>query len=275
MAYARRRPDSRTWTVREGDQFFQRKGPVHETLRAIVKRLDAMGIPYAVVGGLALFQHGYRRFTEDVDLLVDRDGLERVHEELEGRGYLPKFEGARNLLDTKTRVAIEFLVSGEYPGDGKTKPVSFPDPGSSAKEIDGIRYLNLPSLIELKLASAMTNPERLRDKADVQELIKTLALPRDFSSNLNPFVRACFDELWEIENTPKRFLRRWSLAGLGTEPTSIEELARLVKQGADTLLRMAQDGVRLESAISDHAVLVTTDPDLAEKYDMHEESEFL
>lgn len=66
-----------------------------------------------------------------------------------------------------------------------------------ATEIHGVRYVGLPTLIELKLASGMTNPGRLRDLADVQELIRTLALPREFRNSLHEFVRPKFDELWD------------------------------------------------------------------------------
>jgi hypothetical protein len=34
--------------------------------------------------------------------------------------------------------------------------------------------------------------------ADVQELIRVLRLPRDFATQLNPFVRAKFEELWDV-----------------------------------------------------------------------------
>jgi hypothetical protein len=40
-----------------------------------------------------MFFHGYRRFTEDVDILVTAEGLEEIHRELEGKGYLPLFAG--------------------------------------------------------------------------------------------------------------------------------------------------------------------------------------
>ena len=50
-------------------------------------------------------------------------------------------------------------------------------------EIDGVKYLNLPTLIELKLASGMTNPGRLKDLSDVLELIKLLDLPVNFSDS--------------------------------------------------------------------------------------------
>jgi hypothetical protein len=88
------------------------------------------------------------------------------------------------------------LTTGAFPGDGKPKPVAFPDPNDVATEINGIRYLKLPNLIELKLASGMTNAGRVKDLGDVQELIKALKLPVEFAENLDPFVRFKFTELW-------------------------------------------------------------------------------
>src|SRR5262249_32770505 len=140
----------------------------------IVRRLDELNVPYAVVGAMAMFFHGYQRFTTDVDILVTREGLEEIHRRLEGLGYLPPFEGSKHLRDTESGVRIEFLTTGDYPGDGKPKPVAFPDPTQAGIEIEGIRFLKLPTLIELKLASGMTNVGRLKDLADVQELIRAL-----------------------------------------------------------------------------------------------------
>ena len=73
-------------------------------------------------------KHGFRRFTEDVDILVTRDGLKAIHAHLEGLGYVPPFTGSKNLRDTEHGVRIEFLIAGEFPGDGKPKPVAFPGP---------------------------------------------------------------------------------------------------------------------------------------------------
>lgn len=183
--------------LREGSLHFEEKSAVHLTLRRIADRLAELGIPYAIAGGMALFFHGFRRFTEDVDVLVTRDGLERLRQGLTGLGYLPLFEGSRNLRDTESGVRIEFLVTGEYPGDGKPKPVSFPDPGEASVEEEGVRWLSLPRLVELKIASGMTNPGRLRDLADVQELIRTLRLPADFGQQLGHFVQGKYQELWD------------------------------------------------------------------------------
>jgi hypothetical protein len=82
--------------------------------------------------------------------------LKTIHGELEGLGYVPPFTGSKKLRDTEHGVRIKFLIAGEFPGDGKPKPVAFPDPAEAGVEIGGIRYLSLPALVELKLASDMT-----------------------------------------------------------------------------------------------------------------------
>ena len=190
--------------IAEAGRFFMKTDPVHETLRNITSRLDALSIPYAVVGGMALVAHGYDRTTVDVDLLLTPQGLDAARENLEGLGYVSAFAGSKNLRDTSTGVRIEFLITGQFPGDGKPKPVAFPDPASSSIELDGIRYLRLPTLVELKLASGMSAAHRLKDLADVQELIKALQLPREFGDGLNPYVREKFTELWEaVHNSPQ------------------------------------------------------------------------
>jgi hypothetical protein len=196
--YEQRLDNEPLWALQEGSMHFERESAVQKALLRITRRLDELGIPYAVAGGMALFFHGYRRFTEDVDLLVTPEGLQRIHESLEGRGYVPPFEGSRNLRDTEAGVRIKFLVSGQFPGDGKPKPVAFPLPDDVGVEIGGIRFLQLPRLIELKLASGMTNPRRLRDLVDVQELIDTLQLPEDLDQQLDPFVREKYRELWRV-----------------------------------------------------------------------------
>jgi hypothetical protein len=187
----------------EGSRHFERKSAVHQTLAKIAQRLDALGVPYAVAGSMALFAHGFRRFTEDLNILVTREGLEEIHRKLEGLGYVPPFTGSKNLRDAESGVRIEFLVAGDYPGDGKPKPIAFPDPSHASVEMEGIHYLRLSSLIELKLASGMTNPLRLQDIVDVQRLIELLHLPGELSAQLHSFVRDKYMELWSlVHNNP-------------------------------------------------------------------------
>jgi hypothetical protein len=195
----------RRWGLNQGGSHFQKDSDVFKTLYRVTKRLRDLEIPHAVVGGMALFVHGYERFTSDVDLLVTPEGLKEIHERLEGLGYVPPFAGSKQLRDTETGVRIEFLISGGFPGDGKPKPVAFPDPATVSVDFDGITYLSLPCLIELKLASGMTGGgHRLKDFADVNELITILKLPADFAEQLNPYVRDRYAELWASVQNPAR-----------------------------------------------------------------------
>ena len=178
--------------------FFMAEDPVHHSLRAIAGRLNEVGIAYAVADGMALVAHGYQRTTADINVLVTPQGLAAAHAQLDGRGYVPPFVGSRNLRDAETKVRIEFLVAGQFPGDGKPKPVAFPDPIGASVEIDGVRYVDLPTLIDLKLASGMTGGVgRLKDLADVVELVRLRELPRDFLTRLAPYTRPKYAELWD------------------------------------------------------------------------------
>jgi hypothetical protein len=180
----------------EARRYFMGKGTLNKTLARLTKDLEEHAIPYAVIGAVALLAHGYKRLTEDIDLLMTREGLEKFHQELIGLGYAPAFPGAKKKLrSTIDGVSIEVMTTGEYPGDGKPKPVSMPDPEAASTDIKGIRYVTLEKLIELKLASGISAPHRLKDLADVQELIKIKNLDADFADNLDPYVRAKYLEL--------------------------------------------------------------------------------
>jgi len=182
----------------EGLRYFMGEGTLNRTLARLANDLDERGIDYIVIGAVALLAYGYPRFTEDIDLVMTSEGLQKFHEELVGLGYAPAFPGARKRLrSTKDGVSIEVMTTGEYPGDGKPKSVSMPAPAEAATEIDGIKFVTLEKLIELKLASGISAPHRLKDLADVQELIKIRQLGADFALRLDPYVREKYLELEE------------------------------------------------------------------------------
>ena len=261
----------------EGGLFFEGRGSVPETLRRITAKLEELGIDYAVAGGLALFAHGFRRFTEDVDILVTLDGLKRLHEALDGRGYTRPFERSKNLRDAETKVKIEFLITNQFPGDGKPKAIAFPDPSRVFEVRNGVKVLNLQTLVTLKLASGISGAGRGKDLGDVEELIKILHLRADFAESLHPDVRSKFVEIWRgIYGAAKRFVMLWRNKWLTAEAGSIEDMAAGLKAAADELDRMRADGVTLDPAggtDDDYALLVTTDREIAEKYGFQDESE--
>ena len=189
--------------LREASAYFAGAGRLYGALRRLTQRLDAEGIPYALLGGLALAEHGYPRLTEDIDLLMTPSGLERFRQQLVGRGYRPALSRASGLStgfrDAETGVRIEIVTTGEYPGDGLPKPVAFPDPESRGVVVglEGVRVVALEKLIELKLASGISAPHRLRDLADVQDLIVRLKLPLELANRLDPSMQAAYRDLWE------------------------------------------------------------------------------
>ena len=191
------------WQVlREGDALFAGEGAVYDTLRRLAQRLEDGSIPYALIGGMALISHGYRRFTEDVDILLTAEGLAAFREQCVGRGYVPAFVGAQKTFrDTLSNVKIEIITTGEYPGDGKPKPIAFPDPAQASIEREGIRLIRLEKLIELKLASGLSAAHRLRDLADVQDLIVNLSLPIELADRLDASVQDEYRRLWKVAQT--------------------------------------------------------------------------
>ncbi|MEM9539032.1 MAG: nucleotidyltransferase family protein [Cyanobacteria bacterium P01_E01_bin.42] len=177
--------------------FFMQQGNIYNTLNNLHKHLSEANITYAVIGGMALALHGYRRLTEDIDLLMNSDDLEKFRNDFLGRGYIAAFTGAQKTFkNTITGVRIEVITTGEFPGDGKPKSVCFPDPQEVTVELGGLKVINLENLIELKLASGLSAPDRLKDLADVQELIRILNLSESLAEKLDSSVRSEYLRLW-------------------------------------------------------------------------------
>lgn len=183
--------------------YFMGESPVQNAANEIARLLDEAGIPHAIAGALCLGAHGVVRTTDDVDILVSREGLERFKSLWLGRGYVNIRPGGKAVRDTVRDVKIDFLLTGDYPGDGRPKPIAFPDPSAVAIPAGRLKVVDLPRFVELKLAWGMTAPHRLQDLADVIRLIEKRALPRVFAEGLHPWVRQKFEELWESAQHPE------------------------------------------------------------------------
>ena len=181
---------------RVGD-YFLKKSSIHLAVERLSQTLKEMGIPFAVVGALAVNAHGHVRTTGDVDILLRRDDLSRFKDRWIGRGWVNKFEGSRGFRDAIELVDIDVLIAGDFPGDGAPKPVAFPDPANiPLNEVDGYPVLPLTMLMELKIASGMTTVHRPRDLDDAIQLIRCNGLARDYAFQLNEYVRPMFEQLW-------------------------------------------------------------------------------
>ena len=51
---------------------YSRPATVDDLLK-VIKSLNEYDVPYILIGGYALFTHGYHRATEDIDLLIPKD----------------------------------------------------------------------------------------------------------------------------------------------------------------------------------------------------------
>jgi hypothetical protein len=114
----------------------------------------------------------------------------------------PIHQTMRRLTQTLGEMQIPFAIVGDFSGDGRPKPVVFPAPETVAETgSDGIPYVSLNTLLELKLASGMTAAHRPQDLADVIELIRVNHLPLEHADVLNPYVADTYRELWRAAQT--------------------------------------------------------------------------
>jgi hypothetical protein len=174
-------------------------------LNKLTAILEAEGLPYAIIGAFALNEYGHRRVTVDVDLVMRDEHLQEFKRRHVGQGYAERVPGTGKLFDTEHGVNIDVLSTGRFPGDDKPKPIAFPDPTTMALRGERFALLPMPRYIELKLASGMVAAHRGRDLVDVQDLIKSAALPASVADELHPWVRAKFLELWRLAQTPDPF----------------------------------------------------------------------
>jgi hypothetical protein len=206
MATTRRpsgKPSRFTDRLKEIGVFFQKRSPQHQAMRRLARRLKKARIPYAIMGAMAVNAHGAERTTKDVDVLLTPEGLERFRQEFVGDEYEQVQGRPRRFVERQSGVPVDFLVTGRYPGTGKPGPLAFPDPTEASQEIDKIRVLTLPQLIQLKLAA-----RRYYDFGDVVFLIRTHNLDESFLPQLHSSVHRDFIECLEEKRREDEYLAR-------------------------------------------------------------------
>lgn len=189
--------------LKEIDMFFQGRDPVHKTMRRLAKRLEKAGIPYAVVGGMAVYAQGYRRTTNDVDFLVTPEGLAEFRRRFVPKNYTTHPRRSRRFLDRTSQITVDFLVTGRFPGSGKPGPIAYPEPEAVGQAIEGIQFVDLVTLVQLKLAA-----RRYQDFADVVNLIRANGLDESFAGGLHQTVRQDYIECLEEKRREDDYIAR-------------------------------------------------------------------
>ncbi len=198
-----RKPFSFMERLKEIGMFFEKRSPQHKTMRRLARRLKKAGIPYALMGAMAVNAHGAERTTRDVDILLTPEGLKRFREEFVDEIYEPVKGRSRRFTERQSGVTVDCLVTGLYPGSGKPGPFAFPDPAEVSQEIDKISVLTLPQLIQFKLAA-----RRHSDFGDVVFLIQTHNLDESFLPQLHPSVHQDFIECLEEKRREDEYIAR-------------------------------------------------------------------
>ena len=137
--------------------------------------LEAAGVPYAVSGGNAVMawveqaDEAAVRFTQDVDLVLRRDDLERAKAALEKAGFVHRRSaGIEMFLDgpgAKARDAVHVIFSGEKVRPEYVAPV--PDVAESVS-FKSYRVLSLEAVVRMKLTSNRRKDQvHLLDMLDV------------------------------------------------------------------------------------------------------------
>jgi predicted nucleotidyltransferase len=145
----------------------------------LVRIFDRLGLPYAIMGGIAVRAHGIPRPTYDVDftLAVPRDRLGELFEAIADRGYTVPEQYSRGWVDmvggmplVKVRLFLEgrsvdadmFIAETPFQGEVLDRRITADVEGLSVK------LVSAEDLILFKLVAA-----RPRDLLDIQDVLFT------------------------------------------------------------------------------------------------------
>jgi hypothetical protein len=121
------------------------------TMRKAVRVLAEANIPSLVVGGYAVQEHGYARFTSDVDIIVPDVAAARAV--LTINGFRENPGSSMTVTDRTSKVEVDLLPGGKSVGPG---PLMLPMPAAVSAEPT---IADLRILIEIKLSSYLGSPE--------------------------------------------------------------------------------------------------------------------
>jgi hypothetical protein len=167
--------------------------PIFVSTRRLADRLRRENISHAIMGSMAVCLHGGQPLKEDVVVLLTSEGLGLFERKVAGKLYDPVPKHPRRFVEKESGTTTVVMLTGHFPGKTSPGPFPFPHPDEVGKEIDGIRVVALPDLIQLKLAA-----RSFHESAAVVSLIQANNLDEAFSDKLHPSVRdaylACVEE---------------------------------------------------------------------------------
>jgi hypothetical protein len=161
-----------------------------ERMRRFHAALDSAGIPYRIVGGMAVFIHVSERdpekarLTADVDAGISREDLPRVMAAAEKGGF--KFRhvaGVDMLVDAnnpRARSSVHFVFVNEKVRREYVEPVPCSAP---ARTKEGMLIAPVADLVHMKLTSF-----RLKDKVHIQDMDSVGLITPEIEATLSPIL---------------------------------------------------------------------------------------
>lgn len=148
---------------------------VRSPIKEIAKRASEAGIPFLVIGGYAVFAHGYVRTTEDIDLIVPRGLRAQSSKLLSDLGMLIKNDAANFLQfdpssETGMKVDLMFVSDEVF---AKLEGAA----GVATIEDAEVKVVSLLHLIALK-CHALQNSTSLRRLKDMDDLVQLILINR-------------------------------------------------------------------------------------------------
>ena len=174
-------------------------GRYGRVVKALDQVLAACRCESVVGGDLAVWRHGYvGRVTQDIDIALPADRIAEFLRAASVSGFdvLTQPPGRwPKLCHRETGIEVDLLPEGGRPGTAsRPAPTTIPHPNTMGAIRGTLKYISLPSLIELKLAAG-----RLRDEADVLELAREnrdrLDEVRSHLAEVHPQYASRFEEL--------------------------------------------------------------------------------
>jgi hypothetical protein len=161
---------------------------IEKALLKALKVLKLFNIPHYVCGGFAVQEHGYPRFTVDVDIIVTDVAF--AMEKLSMNGFRANPGSKMTVTDRETKVEVDLLPGGQRLDSG---PLTLPLPTQVSEEP---QILTLETLISSKLSTYMGRGiDRAQDYADVVKLIQANHLPREYG--IDPKVQDEYCKIWD------------------------------------------------------------------------------
>ncbi len=157
--------DDRSASVRAVMNTSSSENRFTKALVAISGLAEHEKIPIAIVGGLAAIHYGYAAVTEDIDIAVGKENLEKLIDKAVEYGFKVTWE-AESGWHTLEYGDVEINV---VPEGGKAKndaPTTIPGPIEMGV-VAGVDYADLPHWIELKISS-----NRRKDQTHIVEVLK-------------------------------------------------------------------------------------------------------